>query len=445
MFTDAYWPRVNGVTVSVDSFSRALVNEGHEVMIVCSSYPQEIGNPVSLQKEMESEKLMKIVKVPSLPFTFSKEDRIAKLNKFNWVFKQVDAFNPDIIHMNTEMVIAEFGFLYARTHNLPDIYTLHTMWEDYTPYYFSFFPAWFVKHVTRKIMKNIIKRPYRVIVPTLQIEEFLNSYKLDIKPFLLPTGIDINLFKHSETEKKEFRIKLEELYPHLKNKRILLFAGRIGREKNIGFLLNIFPDIFAKHPDIVLLIAGNGPDLDYYREEARSLGIEDNCVFPGYFIRSDLALVYSISEIFLFPSLTDTQGLVTLEAMLSGTPVVAIGALGTITVMGGDNGGFMVKDDKAEFTARVIDLLDDHGLRERKSREATLHAQSWSIDELTKKLAAIYKSVISDYTEEFGHRIVPVWELVIQKRWWKINNMILKKKTKRSWQKILSKLKAIEN
>jgi len=444
MFTDAYWPRVNGVTVSVDSFSRALVNEGHDVMIVCSSYPQEIGNPVSLQKEMESEKLIKIVKVPSLPFTFSKEDRIAKLNKFNWVFKQVDAFNPDIIHMNTEMIIAEFGFLYARTHNLPDIYTLHTMWEDYAPHYFPNFPVWFVKYIIHKLQRNVLKRPYRVIVPTPQIEEYLKSYKLDIKPFLLPTGIDIKMFEHSEAEKKEFRAKLENLYPQLKNKRILLFAGRIGREKNIGFLLNILPDILAGHPDVILLIAGNGPDLEYYREEARALGIEDNCVFPGYFTRSDLALVYSISEIFMFPSLTDTQGLVTLEAMLSGTPVVAIGVLGTITVMGGDNGGFMVKDDKAEFTARVIDLLDDPVLYEAKSKEAALHARSWSIDELTKKLLTIYQSVISGYIEEYGHRIVPVWELVIQKRWWKINNMILKKKTKRGWQKIISKLKATE-
>jgi glycosyltransferase involved in cell wall biosynthesis len=104
-----------------------------------------------------------------------------------------------------------------------------------------------------------------------------------------------------------------------------------------------------------------------------------------------LALIYRISEVFLFPSLTDTQGLVTLEAMFSGTPVVAIGALGTLMVMGGNNGGFMVKNDAAEFTERVLALLGDPDLRSRKSAEARLHARSWSIEELAKKLVDSYK------------------------------------------------------
>jgi len=445
MFTDAYWPRVNGVTVSVDSFSRALINEGHEVLIVCSSYPKDISNPVSLQEESEAESLLKIVKVPSLPTTVSKEDRLAKFDKVNWVFKQVDSFSPDVIHINTEVVIAEFGFLYARTHNLPVVYTFHTMWEDYAPHYFPYFPEIILRFFVRNVVKNVLRRAYRVIVPTVQIEETVNNYKLDIKPVLLPTGIDVKLFEHDDNKVNEYRKKLEGIHPQLKNKRILLFAGRVGKEKNIGFLLNILPGILTKHPDVILIIAGNGPDLDYYREEARRIGIEENCLFPGYFTRSDLALVYAISEIFLFPSLTDTQGLVTLEAMLSGTPVVAIGVMGTLTVMGGDNGGFMVKDDEVEFSGRVLELLGDEQLRLKKSNEAKLHAKAWSIEELTKKLIGIYKNAEADYTEEYGYRITPVWELIIQKRWWKINNMILKKKTKENWQKILSKLKAIEN
>ena len=440
MFTDAYWPRVNGVTVSVDSFSRALVNENHDVLIVCSSYPQEISNPVSLQREAETESLIKTVKVPSLPTTVSKEDRIAKFNKMNWVFRQVDAFNPDIIHINTEMVIAEFGFWYARTHNLPVIYTFHTMWEDYAPNYFPIFPEFLVKFVIGSILKSVLRRAYRVIVPTPQIEATVNKYKLKLVTTMIPTGIDIKLFERDEIRSKELRKKLEEYYPNLKEKRILLFAGRVAREKNLGFLLNILPDILVKHPDVVLLIAGNGPDFEYYREEAQRLGIYDNCVFPGYFDRKDLALIYSIADIFVFPSLTDTQGLVTLESMLSGTPVVAIGALGTLTVMGGDNGGFMVKDDMAEFKEKVLLLLSDPELHRKKSQEAMVHARSWSIEELTKKLIVLYQSAITDYIDEYGHRITPVWELLMKKRWWKINNMILRKKTKQNWQKILLKL-----
>jgi len=382
----------------------------------------------------------KVVRVPSMPAFVTKEDRLAKFTKWHWVFRQVESFNPGIIHINTEFVIAEIGFLYARAHNLPAIYTFHTMWEDYGPNYFPMLPTFLVRFIARSIIKTILFQSYRVIVPTTQIDEVVRNYNRRTKTFLLPTGIEPELFDHTDEEGEVFRKKLEESFPKLKEKRILLFAGRIVKEKNLGFLLNILPEILKKHPDVVLLFAGSGPDLDYFKEEAKEKGLEDNCEFTGYVERKDLALIYRVSEVFLFPSLTDTQGLVTLEAMFSGTPVVAIGALGTLMVMGGDNGGFMVKNDEGEFTGRVLELLGDKDLWSRKSEEARLHARSWSIEELTKKLADIYKSTAEDYRKDYGESRMPVWELVMDKRWWNINNKIFKKRTRQIWQGMRSKL-----
>jgi glycosyltransferase involved in cell wall biosynthesis len=263
MFTDAYWPRVNGVTVSVDSFSRALVKAGHQVMIVCSFYPEGINTPASILDSSEAEEGPRIVRVPSLPALITKEDRIAKFNKWYWVFKRVDQFNPDIIHINTEMVIAEIGFLYAKAHNLPAIYTFHTMWEDYGPNYFPMFPAFLVKFIIRGVLKNILNRSYRVIVPTVQIDEVVKKYKPRTVTFLLPTGSEPELFNRDEEEGALFRIKLEELYPGLKGKRILLFVGRVVREKNLGFLFNALIKILPRQPDAVLVFASSGPDMDY--------------------------------------------------------------------------------------------------------------------------------------------------------------------------------------
>jgi len=440
MFTDAYWPRVNGVTVSVDSFSKALVKAGHEVLIVCSFYPAGLDVPVPVLSNSESGEGPGIVRVPSLPAVITKEDRVAKFSKWFWVFKQVESFKPDIIHINTEMIIAEFGFWYASTHNLPAIYTFHTMWEDYGPNYFPMFPSFMVKFVIREILKNILRRAYKVIVPTPQIDEVVHKYKRKLETFLLPTGIDPELFEHDEAETAVFREKLEGLFPRLKGKRIILFAGRVVKEKNLGFLLDILPGILAEFPDVVLLIAGNGPDMDYFQQEARKAGVEENCVFTGNLDRMDLALTYTIAEVFVFPSLTDTQGLVTLEAMLSGTPVVAIGALGTLMVMGGDNGGFMVKNDKAEFTARVLDLLRSPELRQSKAAEARVHARSWSIDELTKKLVTIYEATVKAYWDEYGEPHTPVWELLMDKRWWKVTNEMFQKKAYRKWHEMMERV-----
>jgi glycosyltransferase involved in cell wall biosynthesis len=440
MFTDAYWPRVNGVTVSVDSFSRALVNAGHEVTIVCPLYPETETVAVSSRENAEPGNGPVIIRVPSVAALVTKEDRLAKLDKVHWVFKHIENFDPDLIHINTEMILAEFGFFYARTHNVPVFYTFHTLWEDYAPNYFPMFPSFIVRFFVRRILKKIMRRSYRVIVPTVQIEAVAQKYMHNKNTLLLPTGIEREMFEHDETEIEDFRKRLEKLFPALKGKRILLFAGRVVREKNVGFLLNILPGILAKHPDAVLLIAGSGPDVDYYKNEAEKAGVAENCVFTGYFDRKDLAMVYSVSELFLFPSRTDTQGLVTLEAMLSGTPVVAIGVMGTLTVMNGDNGGFMVNDDPAEFTDRVLRLLGDPELRRRKAEEAKEHARHWSIEELTKKLIVMYQTAIKDYKEEYGNPIIPLWNLITNKRWWRLIKKIIKKKTKRKWQEMLAKL-----
>jgi glycosyltransferase involved in cell wall biosynthesis len=315
------------------------------------------------------------------------------------------------------------------------------MWEDYTPHYFHLFPLFLVNFVTRNVLKNVLRRPYRVIAPTSQIDAVVRRYRHDVQTFLLPTGVEPELFDHDEAEAAEFREELEGLYPQLKGKRLLLFAGRVGKEKNIGFLIDILPAILAKHPDVLLLIVGNGPDMDYFQEEVQKAGLEQVCIFLGYVERKDLALIYAISEIFVFPSLTDTQGLVTLEAMLSGTPVVAIGALGTLMVMGGDNGGFMVDNNAAQFTARVLELLEDPELRRRKSEEARAHARSWSIEELTRKLVTIYESTIQDFREEYGEPYTPVWELLMDKRWWKINQKIFQKRTNQKLREIKGKIR----
>jgi glycosyltransferase involved in cell wall biosynthesis len=440
MFTDAYWPRVNGVTVSVDTFSRSLVKAGHEVMIICANYPDSESGETPVPGG-ETPNLPKIVRVPSLPVIISREDRLAIFSKWFWVAKQVDVFRPDIIHVNTEFTIAEFGFLYGKIYNLPVLYTFHTMWEDYAANYLHMFPVFISRFIVRSILKNILKRSYKVIVPTHQIEAVVKRYNAKKETFLLPTGIDPDLFDHDRAGTAGFREKFEKQYPAVKDRRILLFAGRVAREKNLGFLLDILPAIRSRHPEAILLFVGSGPDLEYFRGEAEKRGVGEHCVFTGYMERQDLALIYSMSDIFVFPSLTETQGLVTLEAMFSGTPVVAIGELGTAMVMGGDNGGFMVKNDPEEFTARVIDLLDDDDLYRRKAMEARYHASAWSINSLTRKLETIYRNTQSAFHQEHGPPRAPVmdWftekrkEIISRKNWWKWSS--------KDWKKMLEEKK----
>ncbi|MDR1031430.1 MAG: glycosyltransferase [Treponema sp.] len=403
MFTDAYWPRVNGVTVSVESFSRALIRLGHEVMVICPFYPESsvVGRlSADENRHTHDKKEPLVIRVPSMPVIISKEDRMAKFHKWFWVAKQIEQFNPDIMHINTEFVIAEFGFQYAWLHTLPVVYTYHTLWEDYVANYIPLVPTFLLRFIIRGISKNIVKRAQVVLVPSVQIQELIKKYRIKKTCYLLPTGIEAQLFNPDAREVACFRELLIQKYPQLDHKRILLFAGRIAKEKNLDFLLSLAPKIIAKHPETVFLLVGNGPDLYYYQEECAHLGIMEHCIFTGYLDREDLALTYQVADIFVFPSLTETQGLVTIEAMLSGIPVVAIGAMGTLMVMNGDNGGFMVKNDAQEFMQRVFDLLEDPILYKRKVAEAKHYAQKWSIDTLTVKLQTIYQDTLTTFKQD---------------------------------------------
>ncbi|MDR2143997.1 MAG: glycosyltransferase [Treponema sp.] len=395
MFTDAYWPRVNGVTVSVDTFSLALVRAGHEVMIVCSEYPvSSMTDNITENgagKEDPDRKKLKLLRVPSRSVFFSDEDRAAKLSKRRWVETELDKFSPDVVHVNTEFLIADFGFAYARKRRVPAVYTFHTIWEDYAINYFPYLPECLLRFAVRKLQKHLLKQADLVIVPTPQIEEMIKTYRVKKETRRLPTGVDPALFVHSGKELAEFRNTMEEKYPAIKGKKLLLFAGRVSKEKNISFIIKLFPELLAKHSGLALVIAGNGPYLDYFKDEAKRCGVEASCVFTGYLERAELSLLYGISHIFLLPSMTETQGLVTIEAMLSGIPVVAIGVLGTVQVMGGDNGGFMVQNDSAEFRDRVLDLLGDGELYLKKSEEARRHARAWTVESLTEKLLDIYR------------------------------------------------------
>jgi glycosyltransferase involved in cell wall biosynthesis len=366
-------------------------------MIVCSTYPETSDTEYisgTGERENSGKGEPSVIRVSSMPSPVTTEDRLALPYKWFWVSKQIEAFDPDILHVNSEFVIAEFGLQYARLHYLPVIYTFHTMWEDYVSNYIPLLPDFFLRFIARRVVKNIMRRADRIIVPSSQIMQVVKEYKVRKETYLLPTGVDPVLFQHEKAEVESFRARMVEKYPILKGKRILLFAGRIGKEKNISFLLESLPEIVKKHPDVILLIAGNGPDLYELKKESERLEIAGFCLFTGYLARRDLALTYAMSHIFVFPSLTETQGMVTIEAMLSGIPVVAIGEMGTLAVMHGDNGGFMVKNDRNEFIGRVFDLLEDDDLYRRKVAEAKAHAQDWTIDVMAKELEKIYRSAL---------------------------------------------------
>ncbi len=403
MFSDAFMPRINGVAISVDSYTRQLVSLGHEVLIVCPKYIEKDSDIPTYftehQKPLDDGDLpYEVFRVPGIKLVFSKEDRLAHLDEWFSVKNRVDEFKPDIIHLHSEYFIGYFGFTYAKYRKVPLFYTFHTLWDEYVAGYIPRrYGGDIVKAISRKMIRFYLRNADIVIVPTTRIEAIAREdYGITKSITILPTGISGN-FLHVEKEDLDlYKKAFFEKYPSLQNKRILLFVGRVAKEKNLDFLYDVFENLQKQHDDLALLFIGGGPYLEELKENAKKRNLLEHAVFTGYVDRSDLPYIYSLSTIFTFSSKTETQGLVTIEAMLRGIPVVAIGERGTVDVMQGDNGGFMVSDNLEEFTQRVQELLNDTSLYQKKSQEAIEWGQSWTIEVLTDKLESLYTNFLKD-------------------------------------------------
>lgn len=399
MFTDAYFPRVNGVAVSVKSYSEELVKLGHSVYIVCCDYDHTDTNAFTLGKiryeyPMEGNKNMVLLRVPSKDLAFSKEDRQAQLNQWRNIKHSLDAVSPDLVHINSEFVMGWYGVTYARHRRIAVVFTFHTLWEDYIENYVKALPRTVSQKVGREMVKFYLKRADEIIVPTKRIGNVAESYGLEHPYDILPTGIPDIFLDSDENTQKEWLEKLYLEFPALKDSEILLYVGRVVKEKNLDFLFEVLSRIKPSHPDAKLLLVGGGPWLDDLRELAKKDGLEDSVIFTDYRPREELVRFYHLAKVFVFPSVTETQGLVTVEAMMAGLPVVAIGEMGTVDVMQGDNGGFMVPNDAETFARKVLALLDDSELHAQKSRDAKLWGKKWSMKELAPKLVTYYEKAI---------------------------------------------------
>ncbi|MDO5774406.1 MAG: glycosyltransferase [Spirochaetales bacterium] len=395
MFTDAYFPRINGVTVSVHSFAEGLCNLGHEVCVVCLEYTEEQQKSSFFDEKSNDEKSpFKILRIPSAAIAFSKEDRMMRLDKWHLVKKFMDEFQPDVIHINSEWTVGYFGAIYCRHRHVPFVFTFHTLWEDYLANYIIFVPASGLKKIGMEVVRFYLKRADVIIAPTKRIAEVVERYGIKRQVNILPTGIPDNKLEYDEKKSEAVYATLFRKFPELKERKIILFVGRIVKEKNLPFLFDVLEKVQESQPDTALLFVGGGPFLSELQESVKSRGLEKSVFFTGYIDGNDLIYFYRLASVFTFPSKTETQGLVTVEAMLSGLPVVAIGEMGTVDVMQGDNGGFMVKDDVEEFSKKTLELLQNESLHKEKSEQALEWGNKWKISSLTPKLTECYQKAI---------------------------------------------------
>jgi glycosyltransferase involved in cell wall biosynthesis len=379
----------------VQTYSDELQRLGHDVLILCPEYPSSRG---ACSREAS------VRRFPSMANGVSKEDRLIRLSAFPRFIAALEQFNPDVVHINTEMSANFAARSYAKLRGYPILVTSHTDYEDYITNYITYVPARPLRAIVRFLMRAVYRSADVIITPSRTQEQKLKAYHIRKRFIVIPTGIASAFHPRPKAEVEAYRASLDARFPELKGKRILLFAGRITVEKDVKFLIPVLRRVLNCHDNVALLFAGDGPAKEQTEAYAKRAGLEGSCVFMGYVDRAELPLVYASAEVFVFPSKTETQGLCTIEAMGVGLPVVAIGEMGTRDVMRGDHGGFMVGNDKREFAAAVQRLLDDPRLRASKSAEAVEWARQYRVEVTTERLARLYKVVSAQHARRLALR-----------------------------------------
>jgi len=383
--TDCFWPRVNGVTVSIQTFKDELERRGHEVLVLCPEYP----------KRDRSIPEPGVLRFDSMGNSFSVEDRLVHLHAFPRVFMALDHFRPDAVHINTEFALQIAARLWCKARGYPFLITAHTNWEHYVGNYLPRLPKPPLRSFARTVMRLLYGTADILVTPTAEMASVLRGYHIRRKIRIIPSGIDPAMFVADRREAAAWRARLEERHPVLAGKRWLLFVGRVTEEKNVAFLVTALARVARAVPDAALVLVGDGPGRDHVERLAARAGLANRVVVTGYLPRAELRHAYANAEIFAFASKTETLGLATIEAMTAGVPVVAIGIMGTRTVMRGDNGGFMVDEDLAEFSAACVRLLKDPALRAAKSAEAREWSKQFSIAAQTDRMERIYEFAAS--------------------------------------------------
>lgn len=385
LFTDTYPPYINGVSTSVLMLKQGLEKLGHEVYVVTV-------NSENFHYKKEDNVLM----IPGIPIGIY-DFRMTSLYPLR-ALKIIKSWNLDVIHTHTEFAVGTFARLIAKQYNIPLVHTYHTMYEEYIYYitkgYFDGASKKLVEYLTLFLCDKTVEE---LIVPTKKTYDlFKEKYKVKRDVHIIPSGIDVTRFYKENVDllsikslKKELNIKKDDF--------VILFVGRIAKEKSIDFLIKNLKAILKKVPKARMIIVGDGPDMNELALLVRENKLDKHVTFTGKVPWSEIPKYYQLANVFVTASKTETQGLTVIEAMAAEKPVVAIKDESFELVMKDKQDGLFF-ETKEEYQRLIIDLYSNPSYAKMIAKQARITANAYNPEVYAKRVLEVYESVINKDT-----------------------------------------------
>jgi len=374
--SDVYFPRVNGVSTSIRTFRQDLALRDVHTRLVAPHYDC----PPEAAPEEQG-----VLRVPAARVPRDPEDRRMRWRALTRALDALPASEFDLVHIHTPFLAHYAGVRFARRANIACIATYHTFFEEYLHHYVPLLPRRLSRRLARSFTRSQCAAVQALIAPSEPMRAVLTGYGVSAPIHVLPTGLAADRFRAGDGRAFRARAGIDAQRP------LVTYIGRVAHEKNIGFLVEVFRRVLASVPEALLVIAGEGPAREALRQQVAHLGLEGHVHFAGYLERDSALLdCYAAADVFVFASRTETQGLVLLEAMAQGVPVVSTAELGTRSILVPGSGALVVPEQQQEFAAAVVRVLSDAGVREELAARGRAYARNWSSAAMARRLAELY-------------------------------------------------------
>ena len=370
-YTNAYHPTISGVVTSVSSYRKALSDLGHNVFIF-TPHAEDYEDKEPFVFRYPS---IDVPKFPELPLVIPISTSIDHI---------MPSLKLDVIHTHHPVLLGQTAAHKAEKLHLPLVFTFHTRYREYS-HYISLNQE-FVKEQIDHWLCEYLGKVHHIIAPSESMRQILlDEYGFSEQITTIPTGIDFPRYEKAKGEK----IRVEHGW---NDDIILMSVGRLALEKNWGTLINAAVGVIRKYPNVKLMILGEGAEHKALHKQAFELGIAENVELPGRIEPEDVPNYLSAADIFCFASITETQGLATLEAMAAGLPVAAVDASGTSDAFEDGKQGFLTLNDSAALAQAIEKLVVNPDLRNYMGEAAQIRAKDFDILNQAQRLLAVYET-----------------------------------------------------
>jgi glycosyltransferase involved in cell wall biosynthesis len=377
VFTDTFFPQVNGVANAVRNFDRMLSGRGHQVRVFTEG--RKPGTAAMDGAEVRRYRAFTFLPYPEFEYSVDIVGPVRDAVKFK----------PDVVHAHTPFVMGYCAWRTARRLKVPLVGTFHTPVDEYVVYLAKRFAF------NRRILKRIA-RAYQdwfydkcdvIVVPAKSAAGYLGVKDKRIE--VVSNGIDLKMY--GRAGRQEFRDGFG-----LGSSPVILHGGRLSFEKRIDGVIRAMPLVLKAIPEAKLLIVGRGPARKSLETLAEKLGVHKSVVFTGYVSDGDFPKAFASADVLALNSPVETQSLIVLEAFATGVPVVGAAA-GAIpdAVVPGENGFLFDTDDYEAMAGHLIRVLSDKSLRVKLGEGALGAASEHSLEKSAGRMLAVYEGAIN--------------------------------------------------